>query len=115
MVSVFKANVTAHLGEGNGKKRLESAIYLHSINCSTGSKREQPVKTSPSCYLATAMAGKRDVGGNRSLCDKKPGNLENLETRRQENLVMRKPDDEKTFSCNAGKKRHGGKERLGLG
>ena len=65
MVSVFKANVTAHLGEGNGK--TESAIYLHTVSI------VPPVKTSPSCYLATAMAGKRDVGANIILFDKKPG------------------------------------------
>ena len=66
MVSVFKANVTGHLGR-RWQNRIESAIYLHSINCSSSSKGERPVKTSPSCYLATAMAGKREVGAKREV------------------------------------------------
>ena len=48
-----------------------------------------PVKTSPSCYLATALAGKRDVGANFILFDKKPRDKKTWKTRRWEN--QRKP------------------------
>ena len=84
MVSVFKSECNWPLRKAVAKQGIESAIYLHSINCSSSSKGERPVKTSPSCYLATAMAGKRDVGGKeRGLGDENP-------------KKPVKPEDEKT-------------------